>query len=148
MQLSKKLLRLVMQSHFLPRAEYDNVRKMIDVLDPFLMLTERKFASNMANQIVKTSKHEAIDRELQLITTQMERAARSVDDVKRLLGIKNRWRRDDTEYVKILEYISNRKFVCVIEELQGLVVSRLMELDKVNLAGSGRWYSFMFLRIL
>jgi len=68
MQSSKKSLRLVMQSHFLPRAEYDNVRKMIDRLDPFLMLTERKFASNMANQVVKTSKHEAIDRELQLIT--------------------------------------------------------------------------------
>ena len=39
----------------------------------------------------------------------------------------------------MLEYISNRKFVHVIEELQGLIVSRLMELDKANLAGSGMW---------
>jgi len=37
----------------------------------------------------------------------------------------------------MLEYITNRKFVRVVEELQGLVVSRLMELDKMNLAGSG-----------
>jgi len=37
----------------------------------------------------------------------------------------------------MLEYISNRKFVCIVKELQGLVVSRLMELDKMNLAGSG-----------
>ena len=37
----------------------------------------------------------------------------------------------------MVEYISNRKFVHVVKELQGLVVSRLMELDKMNLAGSG-----------
>jgi len=39
--------------------------------------------------------------------------------------------------VKILEYVNNKKFVRIVEELQGLVVSRLMELDKMNLAGSG-----------
>jgi hypothetical protein len=53
------------------------------------------------------------------------------------MTIKTRWQQEDAEYVKILEYINNRKFVHVIEELQGLVVSRLMELDKMNLAGSG-----------
>jgi hypothetical protein len=39
--------------------------------------------------------------------------------------------------VKILEYVNSKKFVHTVEELQGLVVSRLMELDKMNLAGSG-----------
>jgi len=39
----------------------------------------------------------------------------------------------------MLNYVSNRKFVRVVKELQGLVVSRLMELDKMNLAGSGTW---------
>jgi hypothetical protein len=39
--------------------------------------------------------------------------------------------------VKILEYVNSKKFVRTVEELQGLVVSRLMELDKMNLAGSG-----------
>jgi hypothetical protein len=89
---------------------------------------------------VKKSKHEAIDKELRLISGRLERAARVVDDVERLLGVKTRWQRGDAEYQKMLEYISNRKFVRVVEELQGLVVSRLMELDKVNLAGSGMRY--------
>jgi len=44
----------------------------------------------------------------------------------------------------MLEYISNKKFVRVVEELEGLVVSRLMELDKVNLAGSGMWFIFLY----
>jgi hypothetical protein len=39
--------------------------------------------------------------------------------------------------VKILKYVNNKKFVHNVEELQGLVMSRLMELDKMNLAGSG-----------
>jgi hypothetical protein len=39
--------------------------------------------------------------------------------------------------VKILKYVNNKKFVCNVKELQGLVMSRLMELDKMNLAGSG-----------
>ena len=39
--------------------------------------------------------------------------------------------------MKILKYVNNKKFVHIIEELQGLVVSRLMELNKMNLAGSG-----------
>jgi hypothetical protein len=40
----------------------------------------------------------------------------------------------------MLEYIGNKKFVRIVEELEGLVVSRLMELDKANLAGSGTWF--------
>jgi hypothetical protein len=67
----------------------------------------------------------------------MEHAAQAVDDFERLMTIKTRWQREDAEYVKILEYVNNRKFVRIVEELQGLVVSRLMELDKMNLAGSG-----------
>ena len=66
-------------------------------------------------------------------------AAQSVDDFERLLDITGtmRWQREGAEYVKILEYVNNKKFVRIVEELQGLVVSRLMELDKMNLAGSG-----------
>jgi hypothetical protein len=86
---------------------------------------------------VKKSRHEAISQELRLINGRLERAARAVDDIERLLGIKERWQQGDAEYRKMAEYISNRDFVRVVEELQGLVVSRLMELDKVNLAGSG-----------
>lgn len=86
---------------------------------------------------MKKSRHIAIDKERQAISRRLERAECNVDNVERLLGVEPRWQRGDAEYQKVLEYINNRKFVRVVEELQGLVVSRLMELDKVNLAGSG-----------
>jgi len=121
----------------LSREEYDAVRKMIDEVGPFLNLDEHDFSIGVSDQVVKKSKQEAIDRRLRVISTWEERAARRIDDVERLIGIKTWWERDDNEYQEILKYISNRQFVRVIEELQGLVVSRLMELEKVNLAGSG-----------
>ena len=103
----------------------------------FVNLTEHDFSMRFPDEVVKKSKQEAIGRQLRLISARQERAARAVDDIERLISIKTRWQRDDAEYQKILKYISNRKYVHVIEELQGLVVSRLMELEKVNLAGSG-----------
>jgi len=106
-------------------------------MDPFLNLAPSDFAVDIAGQIMKNSKHEAINRELRLISGRLERAARVVDDIERLLGITPRWQRSDADYQKTLQYISNKKFVRVVEELQGLVVSRLMELDRANLAGSG-----------
>jgi hypothetical protein len=86
---------------------------------------------------VKKSKHVAIDKEWQAISRRLEQAKRNVDHVERLLGVEQCWQRGDAEYQKILEYMNNQKFVRLVEELQGLIVSRLMELDKVNLAGSG-----------
>jgi hypothetical protein len=109
-------------------------------MDPFLNLAPSDFAFDIAGQLVKESKHEAINRELRLISGRMERAVRVVGDIERLLGITQRWRPSDAEYQDMRQYISNKKFVRVVEELQGLVVSRLMELDRVNLAGTGVYY--------
>jgi hypothetical protein len=110
---------------------------VINGISPFLNLTEHDFATNVADQVVKKSKHVAIDKEWQVISQWLERAEHNVDSVERLVGIEQHWQHGDAEYQKILEYINNRKSVRLVEELQGLVVSRLMELDKVNLAGSG-----------
>ena len=100
-------------------------------------LTEHQFASGVADQVVKNSEHEALNRKLRAISGRIDRTTDFVDSIEQRLCIETRWQRDDAEYVKMVEYISNRKFVRVVEELQGLVVSRLMELDKMNLAGSG-----------
>jgi hypothetical protein len=126
------------------REQYDAVRKKIDEVGPFLNLTEHDFSIGTSDQVMRKGKHEAIDRQLRLISARRERAAQKVDDVEQLIGIKTRWQRGDTEYMKVLKYISNRKFVRVIEELQGLVVSRLMELEKVNLAGSGMQFISLY----
>ena len=131
-------------SHFiLYRAEYEALRKQLEDMDPFLTISQHDFSNKATNDIMNNSKRVAIDRELRLINSRLERAARAVDDTERVLAIEKRWERFDTEYRKILEYIDNKKFVRTVEELQGLVVSRLMELDKVNLSGSGMCFHLL-----
>ena len=122
---------------FMRSEKYQAARGKIGNIDCFLTVTPHDFAMNIATDVFKRSKQEAVDRELRVVAAQRERAAQRVDDVERLLGIKGRWQQSDVEYQEILKYIGNKKFVRIVEELQGLVVSRLMELDKANLAGSG-----------
>ncbi len=73
------------------RREYNAVSKSIDDLDPFLNLAPNDFAIDIADQIVKKSKHEAISRELRLINGQLERAMHVVDNIEQLPGITPWW---------------------------------------------------------
>jgi len=121
---------------FCCRKQYNCAQDEMVRLGP-LNLTKHEFASGIAHQAVERSEHEAINREVQKLSGRIDHAADFVDTLEQQLCIKMQWHQDDTEYVKMCKYISNRKFICIIEELQGLVVSRLVELDKMNLAGSG-----------
>ncbi|KAG1892237.1 hypothetical protein F4604DRAFT_1875645 [Suillus subluteus] len=60
-----------------------------------------------------------------------------VDDIERHMGITERWQPQDTKYQEGLAYLTNRQFIRAIEQLQGLVVQRLFELAKANIAGTG-----------
>ena len=72
-----------------------------------------------------------------------ERRVRSqqdrVEELEEQLGIEraDRWTPDQREYVKMLEYSQRRQFIRVVEELENLVVQRLFELSKANLASTG-----------
>ena len=107
------------------------------MLGPFHIITQDSFASGIVDNT--NSKHVKLARDLQASDAQIRCTAQSVDDIEWLLDITGMiwWQREGAEYVKILEYVNNEKFVHIVEELQGLVMSRLMELDKMNLAGSG-----------
>ena len=121
---------------FCRRKQYNCAQDKMVRLGP-LNLTKHEFASGIAHQAVERSEHEAINREVRKLSGQIDHAADFVDTLEQQLCIKTQWHQDDAEYVKMCKYISNRKFIHVVEELQGLVVSRLVELDKMNLAGSG-----------
>lgn len=61
----------------------------------------------------------------------------AVDDLERRMAITERWQPDDPKYKEALAYLTNRQFIRAIEQLQGLVVQRLFELAKANIAGTG-----------
>ena len=59
------------------------------------------------------------------------------DETERQLGVEERWTCEDPWYVDALTYISNRAIIRAVEHLEGLVVQRLFELSKANLATMG-----------
>ncbi|KAG1852223.1 hypothetical protein F4604DRAFT_1933797 [Suillus subluteus] len=61
----------------------------------------------------------------------------AVDYLERRMGITERWQPDDPKYKEALTYLTNRQFIQAVEQLQGLVVQRLFELAKANIAGTG-----------
>lgn len=52
-------------------------------------------------------------------------------------NITERWTPEHPQYIEALEYVQHHTFICAVEELKGLVVQRLSELSKANLAGTG-----------
>ncbi|KAG2753193.1 hypothetical protein P692DRAFT_201706191, partial [Suillus brevipes Sb2] len=60
-----------------------------------------------------------------------------VDDIERRMGITERWHPQDVKYQEGLAYLTNRRFIQAVEHLQGLVIQRLFELAKANIAGTG-----------
>ncbi|KAG1767502.1 hypothetical protein EDD22DRAFT_978132 [Suillus occidentalis] len=58
-------------------------------------------------------------------------------DLEHRLGLTERWTPHDPEYQEALEYLNNHRFIRAVQRLEGLVVQRLFELAKANLASTG-----------
>jgi len=65
-----------------------------------------------------------------------------VDDLEVRLTIEHRWTPDMPEYQKAEQYLKHREFVRAVEDVEGLMVQRLFELAKANLAGTGKLIAF------
>ncbi len=97
--------------------------------------------SNTFNTREEKARHQAMARAKLGQTTKarnrLEIAERAVDTIERTLNISTRWTEDSDEYREARVYVQNRKFIRAVEELERLVVQRLFELSKANLAGTG-----------
>ena len=62
-----------------------------------------------------------------------------VEDLEDQLGIEPtaHWTPEHCEYVEMLEYSRQCQFICAVEDLKHLIVQRLFELSKANLASTG-----------
>jgi hypothetical protein len=57
------------------------------------------------------------------------------------MSIEDRWTEDHPEYTRADHNLKNRQFIHAVEDVEGLIVQRLFELSKSNLAGTGMVYS-------
>ena len=62
------------------------------------------------------------------------------DEIEWQLGIKVCWSVEDPCYLDAFKYINNCTFISAVERLEGLVVQRLFELSKANLASTNAYF--------
>jgi hypothetical protein len=67
----------------------------------------------------------------------------AVLDLERRISVTQRWTPADPEYQEALKYLHNQRFIRAVQHLEGLVVQRLFELAKANLAGTGIYFALM-----
>ncbi|KAI0676297.1 hypothetical protein C8Q78DRAFT_960152, partial [Trametes maxima] len=60
-----------------------------------------------------------------------------VADFEVLLGVSTTWQPSDPAYIRVAKYIATRKYQQALSNLQRLIVQRLFELHKLNLAQTG-----------
>ena len=99
-----------------------------------LSFTPGSGLSHVASTATKRS-HAARRAAERRVRSQQDR----VEDLEEQLGIEptRRWTSDQREYVEMREYSRHRQFIRAVEELENLVVQRLFELSKANLASTG-----------
>ena len=54
------------------------------------------------------------------------------------MGIDNRWQPSDSRYIDTLKYMADHKYHQALDHLQKLVIQWLFELNRLNLAGTGK----------
>lgn len=62
---------------------------------------------------------------------------RTVEDLEQALSIQEQWTQDSPEYQSALERMRTHDFRRALDKLQQLVIQRLLELGKANMAGTG-----------
>lgn len=64
---------------------------------------------------------------------------RQVGDLEVRLAVDRTWAKTDPKYNEVLAYTNERDFHRAVDKLQGLVVQRLFEMSKANVAGMGEF---------
>jgi hypothetical protein len=124
----------------------DQYGRVTSVPFNFVTYTSCDFAitGNLDLQSQTTANARATEAERRATLKRLNLAMNAVDDLERKIGITERWMPEHLEFKSAIAYINNRQFIRCVETLEGLIVQRLFELSKANLAGTGK--SFYILR--
>lgn len=72
------------------------------------------------------------------LTEQRDNLMLEIAELEVALNITRRWQPSDAAYAETNQYIATRKYRLALAKLQGLVIQRLFELQKMNLAQTGK----------
>ncbi|KAG1752328.1 uncharacterized protein EDB91DRAFT_1243104 [Suillus paluster] len=104
---------------------------------PFLTYTPANFTRTSGLNATTRNSSRAFESEHASVLCKYELQLNVVEDFECRHSIMEWWLPHDPKYVQAARYSQERQFIRLVEELEGLVVQRLFELSKANLAGTG-----------
>ncbi|KAG1795852.1 uncharacterized protein BJ212DRAFT_1450710 [Suillus subaureus] len=104
---------------------------------PFLMYTPANFTCTSGLNATAHNNSRAFKSEHASALRKYELQLNVVEDFERHHSIMERWLPHDPKYMQAVRYSQEHQFICLVEELEGLVVRHLFELSKANLASTG-----------
>ena len=107
-----------------------------DILRDFVQYTP---ATISPEPVLTNSKRkpQSIESKLRNAQDKHEAATKILEAIEEKLGVAQRWTVESDEYKKAQVLYNRRRYQCCVDELEGLVVARLFELTKVNMAQTG-----------
>ncbi|KAI5990759.1 hypothetical protein EDD15DRAFT_2388711 [Pisolithus albus] len=129
--LAVKYVEVLEKLHF-AEATYASVMQV-----PFLTYTPADFQAHGGLRSSAQEGTTAINAEYASALCPYELRLNEVANFERSHNITEHWTWDHPQYNEALEYVWQHTFIRAVEELEGLVVQRLAELSKANLAGTG-----------
>ncbi|KAM6490953.1 hypothetical protein JOM56_001313 [Amanita muscaria] len=97
----------------------------------------RNFFNMSAADIGQRDKTRAIETKRRHVIEKRDRCLERVQELERKLLILSRWTRDSSEWAAAAEKVRLRDYRRAVDTLEGLVVSRLFELSKMNMSQTG-----------
>jgi len=79
-------------------------------------------------------------------TDELLMSIHAIKDLEGKLNIGQPWTEDDPAYQEAERYLHRRDFHCALDRVQRLVVQRLFEMSKANIAGMGNIFFSLFFR--
>ncbi|PIL29500.1 hypothetical protein GSI_08308 [Ganoderma sinense ZZ0214-1] len=109
-----------------PRDEDGDVR--------LTFLVPQSGATDYAGDLSATRR---LERSRRVLLERVDRLTAEAIAIESEFHVRSRWQPGDEQYMKTLEYINNRRYYRALGKVQRLVIQRLFELHRLNLAQTG-----------
>ena len=105
-------------------------QKLSVALQIWSMLTPQSILSRDTTQGTETARQHALESHAKNL--------QSVQAMEKTMDIPSHWTPESAEWVAAAEKAKMRRYQCSIDTLEGLVVSRMFELTKMNMSQTGK----------
>ncbi|KAJ6447960.1 hypothetical protein C8R45DRAFT_1115598 [Mycena sanguinolenta] len=134
--LSKELLEETLQMEY-----YQKLVNLADVNERVTVILEAQYplmpAETEAGYADAAKATRQIEMQRRYALEQQSKALAAVQDLEVRLGVAKRWAAGDEDWVAAAELVSKRCYQRSLDNLERLIISRMFELTKCNMSGTG-----------